>query len=1151
MKRGIASLFILVVVLGFALRVNAGLQLLGQGTSSYGSYNLIYDTDMDITWYDYSGASNLWQGQVGWADALSVTFGGSIYDNWRLPITFNDSCVYSNCTNSEMGHLFYTELGNKGVPEPGWGLLNTGDFQNLLDNLYWSGTVYPYPDRAWYFNFGNGYQVSEDKTVNMFALAVMDGLPTLDSDADGVMDADDNCPNTPNPDQTNTDGNITIVGSSDIRLDTDTAGSANSVSPKVSTDANGHVYVAWQDVRSGTGDIYFNYSADYGISWQVNDIRLDTDAPGNASSANPLISADESGNVYVAWQDVRNGLSDIYFNYSHDHGATWQPNDIRLDRGTPGIAESYMLQMTADDNGRVYAVWLDDRNGAGDIYFNYSTDHGATWQTNDIRVNHTPGAWATTAPMISSDGNGHVYIAWLDQRNGPYDIYFNYSSDYGASWQANDVRLDTDAAGAAYSQNLAIDADANGHVYAAWIDSRNGSQDIYFNRSSDYGATWQAGDTRLDTNPAGASNSFYPRISSDENGHVYIAWYDYRNGNTDIYFNRSSDYGATWQANDARLDTNTAGASHSLDHRIISDESGRVYVTWYDYRNGAPDIYFNYSTDYGSTWKANDIRLDTNSPGAAYSYIPWLSSDEKGDVFVVWNDQRNGQYYDIYINRITVGDLYGDACDNCPNNPNPGQTDSDSDTVGDVCDSCPADPLKIAPGICGCGVADDDSDGDGTLNCSDPCPSDPLKTSPGVCGCGMSDIDSDSDGTYDCMDGCPNDPAKTAPGDCGCGVADSDSDSDGVADCTDVCPSDPLNDADGDGVCGDIDVCEGFDDNIDPDGDGLPTGCDPCPVDALNDTDGDGICGSQDNCPNVPNPDQTDSDAPAPVTWTGGYDADTATGLLPQEVVPAWSRTIPLRNGSHLASLSLEIVETSSHDNLTEVLNTTAGWAAAQPCGACHNPHSSLNLPPLIPGVDYYPVGYSINDTSLDNSTGTTVEAKLLNKAINSGSQMGFSISDGVNDVSLIIRYDRVYLFFPAPAGTAIYDTNSQLSAYHMMDTTDGFHVYTLRMQGDNVEALVDGTVVIIHTVPDFVTTGEKKIRFGYHSHVNGAGAEWDYVKYYGGMVPYGDGAGDACDDCPSDPDKTAPGQCGCGVVDTDTDADGTADCIDADDDDD
>lgn len=55
-----------------------------------------------------------------------------------------------------------------------------------------------------------------------------------------------------------------------------------------------------------------------------------------------------------------------------------------------------------------------------------------------------------------------------------------------------------------------------------------------------------------------------------------------------------------------------------------------------------------------------------------------------------------------------------------------------------------------------------------------------------------------------------------------------------------------------------------------------------------------------------------------------------------------------------------------------------------------------------------------------------------------------------------------------------------------------------------------------------------------------------------------GDGIGDACDEdddgdgtaddmdyCPTDPNKTEPGTCGCGVADTDTDNDGTPDCND------
>ena len=43
-----------------------------------------------------------------------------------------------------------------------------------------------------------------------------------------------------------------------------------------------------------------------------------------------------------------------------------------------------------------------------------------------------------------------------------------------------------------------------------------------------------------------------------------------------------------------------------------------------------------------------------------------------------------------------------------------------------------------------------------------------------------------------------------------------------------------------------------------------------------------------------------------------------------------------------------------------------------------------------------------------------------------------------------------------------------------------------------------------------------------------------------------GDGTPDCNDGCPNDPNKIAPGACGCGIPDTDSDGDGTPDCNDA-----
>ncbi|MFQ5713407.1 MAG: fibronectin type III domain-containing protein [Candidatus Scalinduaceae bacterium] len=462
---------------------------------------------------------------------------------------------------------------------------------------------------------------------------------------------------------------ISLSGYCETRLDTDTPGGNYSRYPQTISDNSGHVYVVWRDGRNGKDDIYFNYSSDYGATWQANDIRLDTDTPGSNYSRFPEITSDNSGHVYVVWDDRRNGAYDVYFNHSNDYGATWQANDTRLDTGdTAPSTHSLYPQINCDDNGHVYAAWDDWRGTRWDIYLNYSSNHGATW-SGDKRLDTGDSAGANDSflPSISNDGSGYVYVAWEDYRNGSgSDIYFNYSSNFGVDWQASDKRLDTDA-GNSDSWSTQLSSDGNGHVYATWEDYRNnGSGDIYFNYSSDYGATWQASDIKLDTgDSAGTSDSWYPEISSDGKGHVYVTWEDYRDVMSDIYFNYSSDDGATWQLNDIRLDVgDPPGANNSHYPHISSDGSGYVFATWFDKRSTSVfDIYFSYSSDYGATWQLNDTRLDTGpKTGNSVSFGPEISNDSSGHIYVTWDDSRNGAP-DIYFDTLSSPKINANVID--------------------------------------------------------------------------------------------------------------------------------------------------------------------------------------------------------------------------------------------------------------------------------------------------------------------------------------------------------------------------------------------------------------------------------------------------------------------------------------------------------
>lgn len=203
MKKYLFALLFM-AVLGYSGAANAGLITIG--TAQFGGtgdhYNLIWQDDNNgnsLVWLDYSNEALNWNAQKNWAAGLDLTYNWfsdysvSWFDeSWRLPSTVDEA--YSECdagydgttpagyniTTSEMGHLYYVELGNKGYyatngtyPQTGWGLNNTGNFDNLISEKYWSGTEYTgdYYD-AWLFSMEYGNQYARYQSHSYYGLAV-------------------------------------------------------------------------------------------------------------------------------------------------------------------------------------------------------------------------------------------------------------------------------------------------------------------------------------------------------------------------------------------------------------------------------------------------------------------------------------------------------------------------------------------------------------------------------------------------------------------------------------------------------------------------------------------------------------------------------------------------------------------------------------------------------------------------------------------------------------------------------------------------------------------------------------------------------------------------------------------------------------------
>jgi len=160
-----------------------------------------YDTMLDVTWMrdmNANGRMN-WATASNWVASISY-FGGG----WRLPTpAAGGPCGYANTGTgcgfnvrleaggaySELAHLFYVTLGNlarydtsgalrSGTYGVDWGLVNTANFTNMLDGVYWYDAEVNTNYSASFWNGDIGYagmQYPSRKTDALYAVAVRPG----------------------------------------------------------------------------------------------------------------------------------------------------------------------------------------------------------------------------------------------------------------------------------------------------------------------------------------------------------------------------------------------------------------------------------------------------------------------------------------------------------------------------------------------------------------------------------------------------------------------------------------------------------------------------------------------------------------------------------------------------------------------------------------------------------------------------------------------------------------------------------------------------------------------------------------------------------------------------------------------------------------
>nr|WKN38802.1 sialidase family protein [Tunicatimonas sp. TK19036] len=308
-----------------------------------------------------------------------------------------------------------------------------------------------------------------------------------------------------------------------------------------------------------------------------------------------------------------------------------------------------------------------------------SDDAGKTWSTDTLSSRY--GVWGD--PCLLADYDNHFY-------------YFHLSSTGNQGRESEDwleriVCQRSDDGSRSWSRGTSIgyhgthDQDKewatvnpqNNHLYISWTEfDKYGSRDprdssfILLSKSTNQGRTWskpkrinqKAGNCLDDDRTVEGA---VPTVGPE--GQVYVAWAY----NDTLYFDRSTDEGKTWLAQDIVVADQPRGWSQTIDGMdrcngmpvTVCDISnsphrGTIYVNWTDQRNGRDDtdVWISKSNDSGTTW-SEPIRVNDDEAGHQ-QFLTWMALDPTtGYLYVVFYDRRNtkGKDTDVYLAYSTDG----------------------------------------------------------------------------------------------------------------------------------------------------------------------------------------------------------------------------------------------------------------------------------------------------------------------------------------------------------------------------------------------------------------------------------------------------------------------------------------------------------------
>lgn len=314
----------------------------------------------------------------------------------------------------------------------------------------------------------------------------------------------------------------------------------------------------------------------------------------------PMFAVSPAGAEAVAWVSAPGGGTDGRL-YVSVGGAA--PVEIRDHLGPiEGHGESPPKLVYGPD-GALHALYVVAKVVPGHRFplaalrYTRSSDDGRTWsEPVNVADDRTFGQHNFHSLHVAGDGS--LYVAWLDGREGKSAAYLTRSTDGGRTWEAN---RRVGSGEACPCCRTAIATASDGTVYVAWrIVLAGDVRDIVVAKSGDRGRTW-SGPARVHADDwvfHGCPHAG-PAIQMDGDEHLHVAWWTGKEGAAGVYYARSDDGGTTFTAAEP---LGTAATSRPAHVQLALGSRGEIAVVWDDGTKAVPQVVVRVSQSGGRSF---------------------------------------------------------------------------------------------------------------------------------------------------------------------------------------------------------------------------------------------------------------------------------------------------------------------------------------------------------------------------------------------------------------------------------------------------------------------------------------------------------------------------------------------------------------------